>query len=101
MIGLLIEKQVTYTEAEADVLVAQAKARASESGRSVRAEAESLLSGDRESRLQDLRSKVVEAGELLSAITVDVRDLRAESCDDDGELTAILATIAASCAPFV
>jgi len=100
VIGLLIEKQVTYTEVEADALVAQAKKRAGVSGRSVRAEAESLLSGDRESRLEDLRSKVLEASELLSAITVDVRDLRAGSGDDAGELAALMATMAASCAPF-
>ena len=100
MIGLLIERQVTYTEVEADALVAQAKKQASESGRSVRAEAESLLSRDRESRLQDLRRKVSEADGLLSAIAVEVRDLQAESGDDDGELAALRATMAASCEPF-
>ena len=100
MIGLLIEKQVTYTDAEADALIAQAKRLAKESGRTVRAEAELLLSRDRESRLRDLQDKVVEATGLLTAITLEVDDLRAESGDDDGELAAIMATMAASCEPF-
>ena len=100
MIGLLIEKQVPYTDAEADALIAQAKRLAKESGRSVRAEAELLLSRDRESRLRDLQDKVVEASGLLTAITLEVDDLRAESGDDDGELAAIMATMAASCEPF-
>ena len=100
MIGLLIEKQVTYTDAEADALIAQAKRLAKESGRTVRAEAELLLSRDRETRLRDLQDKVVEANKLLAAITVEVDDLRAESGDDDGELAAIMATMAASCEPF-
>ena len=100
MIGLLIEKQVTYTEVEADALIAQAKKLAKESGRTVRAEAELLLSRDRGTRLRDLQNKVVEANKLLAAITVEVDDLRAESGDDDGELAAIMATMAASCEPF-
>ncbi len=91
MIGLLIEKQVTYTDVEADALIAQVKKLAKESGRTVRAEAELLLSRDRESRLRDLRNKMVGASELLAAITVEVDDLRAESGDDDGELAAIMA----------
>lgn len=99
VIGLLMEKQVTYTEAEADALIAQAKKRARESGRTVRAEAELLLR-DRETRLRDLQNKVVEASGLLVAITVEVDDLRADSGDDDGELAAIMATMAASCEPF-
>ena len=101
MIGLLIEKQVTYTEAEADALIARAKKLAKESGRTVRAEAELLLSRDRETRLRDLQDKVVEVSKLLAAITVEVDDLRAESGDDDGELAAIMATMATSCGPFV
>jgi hypothetical protein len=100
VIGLLIEKQVTYTEAEADALIAQAKRLAKESGRSVRAEADLLLSRNRETRLHDLRNKVEGASELLTAITVEVDDLRAESGDDDGELAAIMATMAVSCEPF-
>ncbi len=100
MIGLLIEKQVTYTEVEADALVDQAKKLAKESGRTVRVEAELLLSRDRKARLRDLRNKVVGASELLAAITVEVDDLRAESGDDDGELAAIVTTLAASCEPF-
>jgi ElaB/YqjD/DUF883 family membrane-anchored ribosome-binding protein len=99
VIGLLIEKQVTYTEVEADALVAKAKKLAQESGRTVRAEAELLLR-DRETRLRDLQNKVVGATKLLAAITVEVDDLRAESRDDDGELAAIMATMAASCEPF-
>ena len=68
MISLLIEKQVPYTETEADVLVTEAKRWAEASGRTVRAEAEALLSGDRETRLRDLRDKVAAAVELLAAI---------------------------------
>jgi len=101
VIGLLIEKQVTYTEVEADALVAQAKKLAKESGRTVRAEAELLLSRDRETRLRDLQDKVAGANKLLAAITVEVDDLRAESGDDDGELAAIMATMATSCEPFI
>jgi hypothetical protein len=100
VIGLLIEKQVTYTEVEADALVAQAKKLAKESGRTVRAEAELLLSRDRETRLRDLQDKVAGANKLLATITVEVNDLRAESGDDDGELAAIMATMATSCEPF-
>jgi hypothetical protein len=100
VIGLLIEKQVNYTEVEADALVAQAKRLAKESGRTVRAEAELLLSRDRETRLRDLQNKVVGANELLAAITVEVDGLRAESGDDDGKLAAIVATLAASCEAF-
>jgi hypothetical protein len=100
VIGLLIEKQVTYTDVEADALIAQAKRQAKESGRTVRAEAELLLSRDRETRLRDLQDKVVGASELLVAIAVEVSDLRAESGDDDGELAAITATMAVSCKPF-
>jgi hypothetical protein len=99
VIGLLIEKQVTYTQVEADALVTQAKRLAQQSGRTVRAEAELLLR-DRETRLRDLQNKVVGASALLAAITVEVNDLRAESDDDDGELASIMATMAASCAPF-
>ena len=99
MISLLIQKQVTYTEAEADALVARAKKLAQESGRTVRAEAELLLR-DREARLRDLRSTVLEANKLLEAIAVEVDDLRAEAGDDDGELAAIMAAMATSCAPF-
>jgi hypothetical protein len=106
VIGLLIERQVTYTELEADALIAEAKRRATASGRTVRAEAELLLSGDREDRgdrgdrLRDLRLKVTGAVELLAAITVGIDDLVAESGGDDGELIAIMTTMAASCAPF-
>jgi hypothetical protein len=100
VIGLLMEKQVTYTEVEADALIAHAKRLAKESGRSVRAEAELLLSRNRETRLRDLQNKVVEASELLRAITVEVDDLQAESGDDDGELAAIMETMATSCEPF-
>jgi hypothetical protein len=99
VIGLLIEKQVTYTEVEADALVAKAKKLAKESGRTVRAEAQLLLR-DREARLRDLRDKVVEANKLLTAIIVEVDDLRAESGDDDGELAASMVAMAASCEPF-
>ena len=100
MIGLLVEKQVTSTEAETDALVAEAKRLAKESGRTVRAEAELLLARDRQTRLWDLRNKVVVASELLVAIIVEVDDLRAESGDGDGELADIMATMAASCEPF-
>ena len=99
MIGLLIEKQVTYTEVEADALVAKAKKLAQESGRTVRAEAELILR-DRKTRLGDLQNRVAEANKLLAAITAEVDDLRAESGDDDGELAAIMATMATSCEPF-
>jgi hypothetical protein len=99
VISLLIEKQVTYTEVEADALVAKARKLAQESGRTVRAEAELLLR-DRETRLRDLQNKVVGASELVAAITVELNDLRAESADDDAELSAIMATMAASCEPF-
>jgi hypothetical protein len=100
VIGLLIEKQVAYTEVEADALVARAKKLARESGRTVRAEAELLLSRDRKTRLRDLQNKVVEVNKLLEAITVEVGDIRAESGDDDGELAAIVATMASWCEPF-
>jgi hypothetical protein len=100
VIGLLIEKQVTYTEVEADALVARAKKLARESGRTVRAEAELLLSRDRTTRLRDLHDKVVEVNKLLAAIAVEVDDLRAESGGDDGKLAAIIATMASSCEPF-
>jgi len=99
VIGLLIEKQVDYTEVEADALIDQAKKQAKESGRTVRAEAELLLSRDTETRLRDLRNKVVEASDLLAAIAVEVDDLRAES-GDDRELGEIMATMAATCEPF-
>jgi len=94
VIGLLIERQVTYTEVEANALVAKAKKLAHESGRTVRAEAELLLR-DRETRLRDLQDKVVEASALLAAITVEVKELW-----DELELAAIMATMAASCEPF-
>jgi hypothetical protein len=97
VIGLLIERQVAYTEAEADALIAQAKGLAKESGRTVRVEAELLLSRDRETRLRDLRNKVMEVSKVLAAITIEVDDLRAESGDDEGELAAIVATMATSC----
>jgi hypothetical protein len=100
VIGLLIEKQVTYTEVEVDALVAQAKKMATESGGTVRAEAERLLSTDRETRLQDLHNKVVEASALLEAIAIEVVDFRVESSDDDVDLASILVTMAVSCAPF-
>ncbi len=99
VISLLIEKQLTYTEVEADALVAKAKKLAQESGRTVRAEAELLLR-DRETRLRDLQNKVFGASELLATITVELNDLRAESGDDDAELAAIMATMAAFCEPF-
>lgn len=101
MIGLLIEKQMAYTEVEADALIAQAKRLAKESGRTVRAEAELLLSRDTETRLQDLQNKVVEAGELLAAIVVEIDDLRAKSGDDEEELALIMATMADFCEPFI
>jgi hypothetical protein len=100
VIGLLIERHVTYTEVEADVLITQAKNLAKESGRTVRAEAELLLSRDTESRLRDLQNKVMGASELLAVIAVEVDDLRAESGDDHGELDAIVATMTASCEHF-
>jgi hypothetical protein len=100
VIRLLIEKQVPYTEVEADALVAQAKRMAAESGRAVRAEAELLLSADRETRLLELRKKVVGASELLAAVGVEVEELQAESDDDHEELAAIMATMAAACQPF-
>jgi len=100
VIGLLIEKQMTYTEFEADALVAKAKRLAQESGRTVRAEAVLILR-DRETRLRALQNEVVEANKLLAAITGEVNDLRADSGDDDGELAAIMATMATSCEPFV
>ena len=100
VIGLLIEKQIPYTEVEADALIAQAKRLAKESGRTVRVEAELLLSRSRETRLRDLQNKVVGASQLLAAITVEVDDLRAESGDDDRELAVIMATMAAACQPF-
>jgi hypothetical protein len=99
VIGLLIEKQVTYTEVETDALVAKAKKLAQESGGTVRAAAELLLR-DRETRIRDLQNKVAGANKLLAAITVEVDDLRAESGDDDGELAAIMETMATSCEPF-
>jgi hypothetical protein len=99
VIGLLIEKQVTYTEVEVDALIVKAKKLAQESGSTVRAEAELLLR-DRETRLRDLQNKVVAANKLLAAITVEVDDLWAESGDDDGELAAIMATMATSCESF-
>jgi hypothetical protein len=100
VIGLLMEKQVTYTEVEVDVLIAQAKRLAKESGRTVRAEAELLLSRNRDTRLCELQKKVVGASEVLAGIAVEVDDLLAESGDDDGELAAIMVTMAASCEPF-
>jgi hypothetical protein len=100
VIGLLIERQVSYTEAQAEALITQAKKLAKESGGTVRAAAELLLSRNRETRLRDLHAKVVEVNKLLTAITVEVDDLRADSGDDDGELAAIAATLAASCEPF-
>jgi hypothetical protein len=99
VIGLLIEKQLTYTEVEVDALVVMAKKLAQESGTTVRAAAELLLR-DRVTRLRDLLDKVAEANKLLAAITVEVDDLRSESGDDDGVLAAIMATMAASCEPF-
>jgi hypothetical protein len=101
VIGLLIEKQVVYTEAEADALVAEAKRLAKESGRTPRAEAELILSRDRETRLRYLQDKVVVASELLAAIAVEVDGIRSESGDEDGELAAIMTTMAASCEPFI
>jgi hypothetical protein len=100
VIGLLVERQVPYTEAEAGALVAEAKTLAKESGRTVRAEAETLLSRDRETQLRDLRHKVEEATHLLAAIITEVDDLWAESGDDDGNLADLLATMVAACEPF-
>jgi hypothetical protein len=100
VIGLLIEKQVTYSDVEADALIARAKKLAEESGRTVRAEAELLLSRTNETRLRDLRDRVTEADGLLAAIAVEVDDLRAELGDGDGELVVIMATMSASCEPF-
>lgn len=100
VIGLLIERQVAYTEVELDALITQAKTLAQESGRTVRTEADLLLSRDRESRLRNLQTKVTGASELLAAITVELEELRAEAGDDDGELDAIMATMTASCEPF-
>ena len=95
-----MERRVSYSEAEADALVAEAKRHSKETGRSVRAEAELLLSKDRDGRLRDLRTKVAAASELLAAVIVEVDDLRAGSGDDDGDLADIVATMAAACAPF-
>lgn len=100
MIGLLIEKQIAYTEVEADALITDAKRLAGESGRTVRGEAELLLSRDTEARLRDLRNRVVAASGLLAVIAVDIDDLRAESGDLDGELASIMATMTISCQPF-
>jgi len=100
VIGLLMEKQVTYTEVETDALVAEAKRLAKESGRTVRAEAQLLLTRDRVSRVRDLRNNVVRARELLGSIILEVDDLWGESGDDEGELADILATMAACCEPF-
>jgi hypothetical protein len=100
VIALLIERQMTYTEVEADALIARAKKLAKVSGRTVRVEAELLLSRDKGTRLRDLQKKVLEASDLLAAITVEVDDLRAESGDDGEELAAIMTTMAASCEPF-
>ena len=93
VIGLLIERRVSYTEREADALTARAKVRSRASGRTVRAEAELLLSGDRETRLHDLRNAVAEVGRLLATITVQADDLRAESDEDDEELAAVLSEL--------
>jgi hypothetical protein len=101
VIRLLIENQVPYTEGEADALIAQAKRMAEESGRTVRAEAELLLSRDRETRLRELRKKVVGAIQLLAAVAAEVDDLRAESGDDEDQLAVIMATMAASCQTFI
>ncbi len=95
-----MERRVSYSEAEADALVAEAKRHSKETGRSVRAEAELLLSNDRDGRLRDLRTKVAAASELLAAVIVEVDDLRAGSGDDDGDLADIVATMTAACAPF-
>jgi hypothetical protein len=100
VIGLLIEKQVTYTEVEAAALITRAKKLAKESGRTVRAEAELLLSTDRQTRLRALQNKVMEAQKLLAAITVQVDDLLTESDEDGAELAAMMASMATSCAPF-
>ncbi len=95
-----MEKKVTYTEVEADALLDQAKRLARESGRSVRVEAESLLSRNRKTRLGDHRDKARGVGELLAALAAEFDDLRAESGDDDGELAAIVAMLAASFEAF-
>ena len=100
MISLLIEKEIAYTEVEADALVARAKSLSKESGRTVRAEAELLLSTDRDTLLRDLRGRVEQARELLATIVVEIDELRAGSGDEDGALAAIVATMAASCEPF-
>jgi len=100
VISLLIEKEVSYTEDEADALVAEAKRLARESGRTVRAEAESILSKDRETRVRELRNHVETASTLLAALIDEVDGLRAEAGDDNGELADIMATMAVSCAPF-
>ncbi len=100
VIGLLIAKKVNYTDVEVDALIAQAKTLAKNSGRTVRDEAEVLLSRDGEARLRDLRNMVVRASEILKTITVKADELRANSDHDDGELVAILATMAAACEHF-
>ncbi len=90
VIGLLIEREVNYTEAEAGALVAQAKLLAKESGRTVRAEAELLLlSRDTDNRLRDLQNQVVEASKLLAAITIEIDELRANPGHDHGDLVTI------------
>jgi hypothetical protein len=99
VIGLLLEKQVTYTDTEADELIAQAKELAQQSGRTVRAEAELLLSRDTKTRLRELQNKVVAARELLAAIVVEVNDLQTET-DETGELATIVAMLAVACEPF-
>ena len=100
VISLLVDNRVSYTEAEADALVAEAKRLAKESGRTVRAEAELLLSTSREARVRELRNKVESASKLLAAVIDEVTSLRAESGDGDVELADIMATMTASCAPF-
>ena len=102
VIGLLVEKQVAYTDAEADALIAEAKRQSKESGRTVRAEAELLLSRDRASRLRELRSSVLDASRLLAAVAVEFDDLLADPGGevDDQEVAVLMATMTASCAPF-
>jgi hypothetical protein len=100
VIGLLLEKQVTYTDTEADELIAQAKELAQQSGRTVRAEAELLLSRDTTTRLRELQNKVVAARELLAAIVVEVNDLQTETDDETAELATIVAMLAVACEPF-
>ena len=100
MISLLVDNRFSYTEAEADALVAEAKRLAKESGRTVRAEAELLLSTSRETRVQELRNKVESASKLLAAVIDEVTSLRAESGDGDVELAEIMATMTTSCEPF-